>query len=367
MPKEPLRNSQSSHKSSHGMSKILQSCAIAKDNKHDYMWVDTVCIDKTSNTELSESINSMFAWYKQASVCYVYLVDVKWKRNEIEQSRSMIRKSRWFTRGWTLQELLAPREMVFFDRSWTEIGTKAFLEQDILSATNIRQVHLHGGFSEASIATKMSWASGRSTSKPEDMAYALIGLFGVTMDLRYGEGRRAFRRLQEILIENSSDESIFAWTKEGVENHGILAAWPDYFADSGSITHRSRKYSARPPYRLTNQGLEWPFPNFFANVQNGADWNNIIASTRRNITIALNCWRKSDEGEGGAGAEEKAPKRFEAVTKHFNTVTIHLHKESNGRWRRQRCDREDLSLFVERSGNPLFGRSNVKLIYIEIE
>ena len=153
----------------------------------------------------------MFKWYRLAVECYAYLPDVTWEREEI--SITQFRKSVWFTRGWTLQELLAPKKVRFYDKDWRYFHTKRELASEITSVTNIDLKYLGGDFTNASIATKMSWASRRRTGRPEDLAYCLLGIFDVDMEVRYGEGEyKAFIRLQKELIVNSNDESVFAWT-----------------------------------------------------------------------------------------------------------------------------------------------------------
>jgi hypothetical protein len=149
----------------------------------------------------------MFLWYRDAQVCYVYLSDVDTadERNNIDLQ---FRRSLLFSRGWTLQELLAPETLEFFDKNWIEIGTKYSLQERITKATGIK--HLFN-FKEACVATKMSWASKRKTTRQEDQAYCLMGLFGVNMPPLYGEGNNAFLRLQLEILSKTDDESIFAW------------------------------------------------------------------------------------------------------------------------------------------------------------
>lgn len=158
----------------------------------------------------------MFKWYGLAVECYAYLLDVTWVDEEI--SSRQFRDSVWFTRGWTLQELLAPENVRFYDKDWKYFRTKMQLASEISSVTNIDFKNLRGDFAKASIATKMSWASKRQTGKPEDLAYCLLGIFNVGMEVRYGEGEyKAFIRLQRKLIANSNDESLFAWTVSYVQ------------------------------------------------------------------------------------------------------------------------------------------------------
>ncbi|KAJ8115339.1 hypothetical protein OPT61_g2993 [Boeremia exigua] len=176
----------------------------AKDGlKH--FWVDTCCINKESSAELSEAINSMYRWYRDADACYAYLNDVHHKLE--------FRKSRWFKRGWTLQEVLAPADVIFFDASWSMIGFKTSLITTLSERTGIDARALHDGTSlnDFSIAERMSWAAGRQTSRIEDEAYCLLGILDVNMPLIYGEGKRAFIRLQEELLKSSNDASILAY------------------------------------------------------------------------------------------------------------------------------------------------------------
>ncbi|KAF4500194.1 Vegetative incompatibility HET-E-1 [Fusarium agapanthi] len=181
---------------SKGYRKIVDFCAKAKAEGFEYGWIDTCCIDKTSSAELSEAINSMFQWYRKSAACYVYMNDVSSAKNP-RLSNSRFRKSRWFTRGWTLQELLAPHEVIFLADDWREIGTKASLSATISDITKIDVATLvKQTWSHVSVAGIMSWASMRQTTRLEDQAYSLMGLFDVNMPLIYGEGPKAFYRLQ---------------------------------------------------------------------------------------------------------------------------------------------------------------------------
>jgi hypothetical protein len=164
----------------------LRFCANeARKDGLQYFWVDTCCINKQSSTEFSEAINSMYNWYQSAKLCYVYLNDVEktsWRRS--------ISKSRWFKRGWTLQELLAPPRDIICDRLWQRLGGKSALAGRIASITRIHATALtSGNLAEYSVAQRMSWATRRVTTRAEDSAYCLLGLFGVNMPLLYGEGQ----------------------------------------------------------------------------------------------------------------------------------------------------------------------------------
>ncbi|KAK3302883.1 heterokaryon incompatibility protein-domain-containing protein [Chaetomium strumarium] len=197
-----------------GFAKIKHCCRRALYEGWDWVWDDTCCIDKTSSAELSESINSMFLWYEAAEVCYAYLADVpplaSYPSDQKHRQRLDFVSSRWFTRGWTLQELLAPAFLEFFDSGWGMIGSREQWADDIEKATGI-EVDQLAIFQQCSVATKLSWAANRETTRIEDRAYSLLGLLGVNMPLIYGEGKLAFIRLQHELTRYFNDESIFAW------------------------------------------------------------------------------------------------------------------------------------------------------------
>jgi hypothetical protein len=190
--------------------------------------MDTCCIDQSSSAEVSEAINSMFAWYRNAAICYVFLADVNFSKeyNGFEESK-------WFERGWTLQELIAPRCLEFYDCNWELIGTKADLREVIFRITNVDPWVLHGGdISQISVGRRMSWASDRKTSRIEDKAYCLLGIFDVNMPLLYGEKEKAFIRLQEEILEHTNDATIFSWNSvpehvchQNLEGFRYLRSW----------------------------------------------------------------------------------------------------------------------------------------------
>ncbi|KAH8755622.1 hypothetical protein F5882DRAFT_482080 [Hyaloscypha sp. PMI_1271] len=236
-----------------GWKKIEGCCQMASRDQLEWAWVDSCCIDKTSSAELSEAINSMFRWYRDAEVCYAYLSDV-W--GPLEPGLMMMgdfRSSKWFTRGWTLQELLAPDELKFFNKDWGEIGTKESLREALCQVTGIK--HLFN-FEDASVAQKMSWAAKRVTTRLEDQAYCLLGIFGVNMPPLYGEGPGAFLRLQLEIMRISNDESLFAWEDDSIESGGLLAPSPKSFRYSTDIISADPPLIERPPYLMTNRGLE---------------------------------------------------------------------------------------------------------------
>ncbi|KAI6154268.1 heterokaryon incompatibility protein-domain-containing protein [Pisolithus tinctorius] len=220
-----------------GYKKIIKSCEKAMSDGHKFLWVDTCCINKQSSAELSEAINSMYQWYRDAQVCYAYLHDIDEPAFPTEPDYGKFNSSNgwpeWFLRGWTLQELIAPKEVQFFNKGWMSIGDKRNLAQKLERITQIPDRVLRGGLVSASssVAQIMSWAADRKTTRVEDRAYSLLGLFGVSMPMLYGEGERAFRRLQLEIIRESNDCSIFAWDPYArVPRYGsVLADDPSYF------------------------------------------------------------------------------------------------------------------------------------------
>ncbi|KAF2740903.1 HET-domain-containing protein [Polyplosphaeria fusca] len=177
----------------------------AKDGL-EYSWVDTCCINKVTSDELSTAINSMFRWYQRATKCYVYLSDVHVPEEitDVQAFRitwiEAFRQSRWFTRGWTLQELIAPAQVEFFSKNGKRLGSKISLEKEVCGITKIPIAALRGKpLSDFSFDERISWSANRTTTIKEDKAYCLLGIFGVFMPLIYGEGEEhALSRLKEI-------------------------------------------------------------------------------------------------------------------------------------------------------------------------
>jgi hypothetical protein len=194
-------------KSKAGYEKIRFCAQQASDDGLQYFWVDTCCIDKSSSAELQEAINSMFRWYQNAAKCYVYLSDVSRRKRKAshrlseETLESAFRASRWFTRGWTLQELLAPSSVEFFSREGEKLGDKKSLEQQVHEVTGIAVSALQGVLlSQFGVDERFSWAENRQTMRKEDNVYSLLGIFDVFIPLIYGEGRdNALTRLREAI------------------------------------------------------------------------------------------------------------------------------------------------------------------------
>ncbi|KAH7040047.1 heterokaryon incompatibility protein-domain-containing protein [Microdochium trichocladiopsis] len=276
-----------------GYGKVFYTCQQASNDGYDWAWIDSCCINKTDGVELSEAINSMYKWYQSADVCYAYLIDVellnplalepnpvwlgaaearrkeprwsfyevnftysaweldgdpvteiapRWQWTSASGSGNRARdahdflqefsRSTWFTRGWTLQELIAPRQVVFYNKGWTEIGTRKSLKEHIAKVTGIEVSALLGGTQILRMlpaALKMSWASNRYTTKVEDIAYCLLGIFDITMPLLYGEGLTAMTRLQELIFLQTEDYSLFLCEKDYRDLHSTFALTPHSF------------------------------------------------------------------------------------------------------------------------------------------
>ena len=248
-----------------GYEKILLSCAQARRDGLQYVWVDTCCIDKSSSSELSEAINSMFKWYQNAAVCYAYLdATTTLASSQTGDELEEFENSRWFTRGWTLQELIAPRVVEFYGRSWVHLGSRYILRGKISHRTSIPERVLRNPKTiiTYSVATRMSWASARNTTRLEDRAYSLLGLFDVHMPLLYGEGKRAFIRLQEEIIKSSDDETILVWDGDflrGEERLTMLAPDPASFFNSANVEQLPVRGSSSQ-YTVTNKGLQMHVP-----------------------------------------------------------------------------------------------------------
>ncbi|KAI0879990.1 HET-domain-containing protein [Annulohypoxylon maeteangense] len=278
-----------------GYQKIEATCRVALEHDLNYAWVDTCCIDKSSSAELSEAINSMFAWYKKAVVCFVWLCDFASfpdktlaeaitsfeSREALEAKgegfygdlpqqtaaeidlRNRVKKRlgncKWFSRGWTLQELIAPSRINFYDKEWNYFGSKLELACVLSWITGVDTSVLKGRpLDEILVGRRMSWASTRTTTRVEDIAYCLLGIFDINIPLLYGEGEKAFIRLQEEIIRSSHDLSIFAW-KADVNDlrrfRGLMANSPAEFKGCQRLVKPSFEWNNGGEYGLTSRGL----------------------------------------------------------------------------------------------------------------
>ncbi|KAE8448893.1 hypothetical protein EG329_008689 [Mollisiaceae sp. DMI_Dod_QoI] len=276
---------QISSSSKKGYVKIKETCIRALRHDLKYAWVDTCCIDKASSAELTESINSMFQWYQKADQCFVYLSDFCFGAT-IEEDFAACR---WFKRGWTLQELIAPKKIRFYGQKWHYIGSKSGLAERISSITSI-EINVLTGETQPpnySVACRMSWAARRETKRIEDLAYCLLGLFDVNMPLIYGEGSKSFRRLQEAIVQQSNDLTIFAWDYEHEQEQGasigLFSPSPSGFARCQRVRNYNR-WQVDPVFAITNKGLRFEHFGF--------------------------CWKKTTSSKDSQGPESSEITRY---------------------------------------------------------
>lgn len=306
----------SSLKSKAGWNKILNCCRQALEDGIGYIWVDTCCIDKSSSSELQEAINSMFRWYEMSSECYVHLVDYTtgkisgyppepgrvWTVEQLPgtvevnmfQKPAPLSGARWFTRGWTLQELLAPNSVRFFDASWIEFGDKTSMSKEISRISGVSERILKGStiaarqaLDSVSVAQRMSWAARRTTTRIEDLAYCLLGIFDINMPLLYGEGSKAFLRLQEEIIKFSDDQSILAWGlhRENASLWGVSSALARSPADFAGCSDVVSWGTASPgdSFVMTQRGLKLTLP-IAASVNGGDLLYCVLSCTTTGLT-----------------------------------------------------------------------------------
>ncbi|KAI0393454.1 HET-domain-containing protein [Xylariaceae sp. FL0594] len=276
-----------------GFSKIRATCDIALEQGISYAWIDTCCIDASSSAELSEAINSMFAWYAGATVCYAWLCDYRHDpafdltdegiinsfKSVTDEERGLsdpdpltstqieirlrisktLQKCRWFGRGWTLQELIAPARVEFHDQDWVHFGSKLQLAPILSWITGVDESVLKGSpLDQVLVGRRLSWAANRQTSRVEDMAYCLFGLLDINMPLLYGEGDKAFRRLQEEIVKSSNDLSIFAWTARLLDERPFRSLWassPSEFKSCQYLIRPAIEWNGGGEYGVTNRGL----------------------------------------------------------------------------------------------------------------
>ncbi|PIL32575.1 hypothetical protein GSI_05278 [Ganoderma sinense ZZ0214-1] len=226
----------------HLCEKIRRFCEVAKQHGLALAWADTCCIDKTNHAELSEAITSMYSWYCYAEVCYAFLPDVS-DSIATSKGRAQFRGSRWHGRGWTLQELLGPRVVLFLDVKWNVIGSKRTLAHLITQRTGIDHAVLTHStpVHKVSVATRMSWAARRETTYVEDEAYSLMGIFGIYISPAYGEKQYAFIRFQEELMKRDADQSLFIWG-DFLPNANIISPEPPLGSTSSSLSPTSLNF-----------------------------------------------------------------------------------------------------------------------------
>jgi hypothetical protein len=304
-----------------GYRKILKTCQIAKSHQLNYAWIDTCCIDKSSSAELSEAINSMFLWYQRAQVCYAFLEDLP----PGADMGVCLPRCRWFERGWCLQELLAPQDLRIFNKNWENVGSKNTDRVLISAITGIDEAVLRDNrlLPTIPVARRMSWAAKRVTTRIEDIAYCLLGIFDVNMPMLYGEGSKAFLRLQEEIIKRSSDLSIFfkrapdpsysRFLKQHVRSYDLdesqdretnssrdhntrepfykdlFATSPTEFSHCGQLAHVKNGVGFGPSFALTNNGLHFTNVSLVVHERTSFEWAATAPYLLGSYYLPLDC------------------------------------------------------------------------------
>ncbi|EKJ72903.1 hypothetical protein FPSE_06949 [Fusarium pseudograminearum CS3096] len=349
-----------------GWSKIEHACRLALSFGLSYVWVDTCCIDKSSSAELQEAINSMFRWYELAQICFAYLSDVS-TSDDHNVKGSSFRRSRWFKRGWTLQELIAPNEVAFYDKDWKPLFTRGNTVDLIRAITGIREYFLSNQhrdkdkdicnmLSTASVAERMAWMNNRNTTRPEDLAYCLLGIFDINMPMLYGEGSKAFQRLQEEIMKKNDDSSLFGWGYQELHNQwrfeqeSLLAPHPSSFRLCGDIEPCPLVGFSAPTFSMTQRGLQMEVPVRVdlthqllvymilgcspRSTEEGLDQKNVPKSFVAIPLISTSAYDLFDAGEGAQKGEYLRPKwcRPTLVSEKFlsqaNTTSIVIRRPS---------------------------------------
>ncbi|KAK5675325.1 hypothetical protein LTS10_012091 [Elasticomyces elasticus] len=338
--------------------KVRRTCQLAFENDLDYVWIDTCCIDKSSSAELSEAINSMFQWYQSATICYALLSDFEGTNSmagirtddmNFLEGVAKLKKCRWFSRGWCLQELIAPVVLQFYNEDWVFLSTKHDWANLLSEVTGIPSSMLHWlpfwrygrGYSnppgssmdflrralqEFSIAQRMSWAAKRQTSRLEDVAYSLLGIFGINMTLLYGEGDNAFLRLQEEIIKRSTDHSILAWDYSSLSTRSrlsaLLAEHPHEFSLCNNVLARDPhpRHAFKTGFDLTNQGLRITFP--IVHSPGDFDWGVLNCTLTDDLSgpLALCLWKTEETDVYETSGCEERPRMVALPREHTDTA-----------------------------------------------
>ncbi|KAF8837291.1 HET-domain-containing protein [Paxillus ammoniavirescens] len=291
-----------------GYQKLMMFCDKAREYGCEFVWSDTCCIDKTSSAELDESIRSMFRWYRESYVCIVYL------RNT--STPEALGDDEWFTRGWTLQELLAPKQIKFYKRDWTPLTKDPNDKRDypdglMMTISKILRIpvldlcYFEPGMWGFSLRQRLSWMSHRKTTRIEDMAYSMVGILDVSLTIAYGEGRRAFSRLLQAIIASNDSWEVFSWAGEASPYNSALAAGPECYPGSssdedvtrgfawvGDLKTMQRQYQAGDKlFTLTNHGLRikvaWRKVWKVVQDPKGASRFTLSASSLQDVTVEV--------------------------------------------------------------------------------
>jgi hypothetical protein len=307
-----------------GARKVVMTCRQATQDGYSWAWVDTCCIDKTDSSELSESINSMFKWYQQAGVCYVFLTDI-----DHDKENNFLR-SRWWTRAWTLQELLAPELVEFFDMEWRHIGNKAEWAAPIAEAMNIdiESLYKPRSMHRKSVAQRISWAAKRQATRAEDLAYSLLGIFRINMSMQYGEGNEAFVRLQKEIMRTTDDLSLFAWDLSLLPFDEILAAAK--VEQPGSYPRNRDRSKDGSSYHIAETsiyGMFAPAPSHFMHCKDVEFFNRYTSDARMeeqngNLTLHAPMAFYQDVVDYGHGFEHTRARDIWHVSPHYRIALL---------------------------------------------
>ncbi|KAK1535949.1 HET domain-containing protein [Colletotrichum paranaense] len=264
-----------------GITKIDGLCRVARGEELSWVWIDTCCIDKSSSAELSEAINSMFQWYKRAVACYVFLEDCEIEKLDGEGPEHLNIPINPFS---PLPPTRAEDTDVKNSYNFVDLIHDITSINVIALSTEFEAVHQN-----FSVAEKMSWAAKRETTRIEDKAYSLMGLFDVNMPLLYGEGENAFFRLQEEIIKKTDDESIFSWGygEDFTSAGGLFARSPADFLKCRDVT--IGEISNSPHYYLTNKGLYIQARISHTDPVLGPFFYAMIHCTDRNLASTKHC------------------------------------------------------------------------------
>ncbi|CEJ93232.1 hypothetical protein VHEMI08840 [[Torrubiella] hemipterigena] len=208
--------------------KIIEASRLALEQGIDYLWTDWLCIDSSSSASLEKAVNGALSLLQQCALCIVHLDDLE--KDSFDEEG--LAQCRYWTRSWTLQELIIPQNVQFYDASWKLCGEKhdADVSTIVSTVTGIPVPVLvePDALWDTALAVRMSWAARRTCRREEDIAYSLLALAGVTLQVRYGEGSEAtFLRFQEEVLRNTRDTSLLAWRSSvGDLPRGLLARSP---------------------------------------------------------------------------------------------------------------------------------------------
>ena len=260
----PISDESSPARQLRGFSKVKGTCQLASDNGYSWVWIDSCCIDKESSADVDKAINSMWAYYAKSNICYVYMADIPDAQAGWTIS---FQNSNWFTRGWTLQELIAPIYVEFYAADWSPIGTKLERYKEIaeITAVDMDVLSQSESIDGYTTAERLSWAAHRQVTQEEDEAYSLLGLFQIHMPMLYGEGRsRAFARLQEAIYLSTCDDSIFLFRYSiHVDDQPLIADCSSRFCQRANCDPCQRQtggaqcFPSQIPYRSVTASNFW--------------------------------------------------------------------------------------------------------------